>query len=283
MTVERIAAFAMNGSGGNPAGVMLAEVLPTAAEMQAIARQVGYSETVFAAQQPDGWRVRYYAPEGEVPFCGHATIALGAVLGERFGAGRYDLALAQARISVEAELGPQGWRAVLTSPPTWSRDLNADVLAEVLALFALSQADLDPAFLPLLAHAGADHPVIALHDRTVLARMAYDFDVGRDLMAREGWTTISLIHFAAPDRVDARNAFAIGGVVEDAATGAAAAALAGAMVDRDWNGLRGGLGGGGGRFRILQGEDMGSPSELLVEVTGVPGAGVRVAGAVLRL
>ena len=278
MAVERIAAFAMNGKGGNPAGVMLAEELPTAADMQTIARQIGYSETVFAAKQADGWRVRYYAPEGEVPFCGHATIALGAVLGERFGAGRYDLTLSQARISVEAEHGPQGWRAVLTSPPTRSQDLDPSLLAEVLALFRLTTSDLEPTFLPLLAHAGADHPVIALKDRAVLARMAYDFDTGRALMARQGWTTISLIHFAAPYQVHARNAFAVGGVVEDAATGAAAAALAGAMVDRDWNGLR-----GGGHFRILQGEDMGSPSELLVEVTGTPGAGVRVAGAARRI
>lgn len=278
MAVERIAAFAMNGLGGNPAGVMLAEALPSAAEMQRIARKVGYSETVFAARDGEGWRVRYYAPEGEVAFCGHATIALGAVLGQRFGAGRYDLALAQARISVEATHGPEGWRAVLTSPPTWSKDLVPRVLAEVLALFGLTQGDLDPAFLPVLAHGGADHPVIALRDRAVLARMAYDFDKGRDLMAREGWTTISLIHFAAADVVNARNAFAVGGVVEDAATGAAAAALAGAMVDRDWNGLR-----RGGGFRILQGEDMGSPSELLVTVTGVPGAAVRVAGAVRQI
>ena len=278
MTVERIAAFARDGAGGNPAGVMLAEALPTAADMQAIARQIGYSETVFAARDADGWRVRYYAPEAEVPFCGHATIALGAVLGERFGAGRYDLALSQARISVEAEHGPQGWRAVLTSPPTRSQDLEASLLAEVLMLFGLTGDDLDPAFLPLLAHAGANHAVVALQDRAVLARMAYDFETGRALMAQQGWTTISLIHFAAPDQVNARNAFAIGGVVEDAATGAAAAALAGAMVDRDWNGLR-----SGGRLRILQGEDMGSPSELLVEVTGVPGEGVRVAGAARRI
>jgi PhzF family phenazine biosynthesis protein len=278
MTVERIAAFAMNDAGGNPAGVMLADALPSAAEMQAIAKQIGYSETVFAARQGAGWRVRYYAPEGEVPFCGHATIALGAVLGERFGAGRYDLSLSQAEIAVEAEAAAQGWRAVLTSPPTRSQDLTPAVLAEVLGLFGLQAGDLDPDFAPLMAHAGADHAVLALRDRAVLARMAYDFEAGRRLMAREGWTTIALIHFAAPDRINARNAFAIGGVVEDAATGAAAAALAGAMVDRDWNGLR-----GGGAFVITQGEDMGSPSELQVTVTGEPGAGVRVAGAARRI
>lgn len=278
MTVERIAAFAKDGAGGNPAGVMLADALPTAAEMQAIAKEIGYSETVFAARQGAGWRARYYAPEGEVPFCGHATIALGAVLGERFGAGRYDLSLSRAEISVEAEHGTGGWQAVLTSPPTRSWALQPAVLAEVLALFGLEDGDLDPAFAPLMAHAGADHPVLALRDRAVLARMAYDVDDGRALMAREGWTTISLIQFEAPDRVHARNAFAIGGVVEDAATGAAAAALAGAMVDRDWNGLR-----AGGAFMITQGEDMGSASELHVTVTGAQGAGVRVAGAARRI
>lgn len=276
--VERIAAFSMADAGGNPAGVVLADALPSAQDMQKIARDVGYSETVFAQRQGDGWLVRYYAPEGEVPFCGHATIALGALLGERFGAGRYALALAKADITVEAVAGPEGWRAVLASPPTRSWPCAPEVLAALLALFGLAPADLDPAFPPLIAHGGADHAVLALRERGVLAAMRYDFEAGRALMAREGWTTISLIHFAAPDRVNARNAFAIGGVVEDAATGAAAAALAGAMVDRDWNGLR-----RGGRFSILQGEDMGSPSELLVEVTGEPGASVRVAGAARRL
>jgi PhzF family phenazine biosynthesis protein len=278
MQVERIAAFSMDDVGGNPAGVVVTEALPAPQEMQRIAQEVGYSETVFAARQGEGWRVRYYAPEGEVPFCGHATIALGAMLGERFGAGRYALSLARAEITVAAELGPQGWRAVLTSPPTRSWGIVPQVLDEALALFGLELDDLDPAFPPIIAHGGADHPVLALRDRARLAAMRYDFEKGRALMAREGWTTISLIHFATPDRVIARNAFAIGGVVEDAATGAAAAALAGVLVDRNWNGLR-----GGGQFRILQGEDMGSPSELLVEVTGVPGAGVRVAGAVRRL
>lgn len=278
MTVERIAAFAKGGAGGNPAGVMVVDALPSSENMQAIAKKIGYSETVFAARQGAGWRVRYYAPEGEVPFCGHATIALGAVLGERFGAGRYDLSLSQADISVEAEQGPQGWQAVLTSPPTRSQDLEPDCLNEVLTLFGLTVADMDPDFAPLRAHAGANHAVLALRDRAVLAKMAYDFETGRALMVRQGWTTISLIYFSTPDRVHARNAFAIGGVVEDAATGAAAAALAGAMVDRDWNELR-----AGGDFVILQGEDMGSPSELRVAVTGVVGAGVRVAGAARRI
>lgn len=270
MQIERIAAFALGDQGGNPAGVVIGEALPSAADMQRVAREVGYSETVFAAQEGDGWQVRYFAPESEVPFCGHATIALGCALGQRFGAGRYALQLSQARISVEAELTPQGWQAVLTSPPTWSKPMPVVLQAELLRHFGLAQTDLDPDLPPHLAHAGADHAVLALNSRATLAAMHYAFAPMLALMQREALTTISLIYRESPDVFVARNAFAIGGVIEDPATGAAAAALGGLLVD---------LGRGAGHFTIRQGEDMAAPSLLHVSVTGQSGDGVRVGGA----
>ena len=46
--------------------------------MQRIAKKVGYSETAFVAPSSGAAReVRYFSPEIEVPFCGHATIATG--------------------------------------------------------------------------------------------------------------------------------------------------------------------------------------------------------------
>ena len=57
-----------------------------AAEMQAIAADVGYSETAFLVRrpaQPNVYDVRYFSPEQEVPFCGHATIASAVALAER--------------------------------------------------------------------------------------------------------------------------------------------------------------------------------------------------------
>lgn len=90
MEVRRIAAFSDGASGGNPAGVCIAELLPAVSAMQRIAAEVGFSETVFAAPIDGGWRVRYFSPESEVPFCGHATIALGAAL-------RWTMAMACSR------------------------------------------------------------------------------------------------------------------------------------------------------------------------------------------
>lgn len=270
--IERIAAFSIDGRGGNPAGVVIADRLPDPAKMQAIARSVGYSETVFAARLPDGkWRTRYFSPEAEVAFCGHATIALGAMLGRRFGTGRYDLTLNGGDISVEA--GKDG-TATLTSPPSRSAPLVAATREAILAHFALSEADLDPRLPPRLGNAGNNHPILLLRDRARLAAMDYPFDAVKALMEREGWTTICLAVAERPDLFHVRNAFAIGGVREDPATGAAAAALAGTLVDCGWPGLA-----GGGRFIIRQGEDMGAPSILSVTVTGHPGDPVRVSGA----
>jgi hypothetical protein len=102
--VQRIAAFSQGVNGGNPAGVVLCDALPPAGRMLAIAAEVGYSETVFAAPNEVGWRVRYFAPEIEVPFCGHATIALGAALALAQGDGTFTLQLNDAQITVT------GWR-----------------------------------------------------------------------------------------------------------------------------------------------------------------------------
>jgi PhzF family phenazine biosynthesis protein len=121
MDALRIAAFSYNNEGGNPAGVVIGNKMPTEKEMLETAKQIGYSETAFLKQVKDGWRIRYFAPEMEVAFCGHATIASGAALGERFGEGTYRLFLNQGEISVSASKSPTGAFVVtLQSPETWS-------------------------------------------------------------------------------------------------------------------------------------------------------------------
>ena len=76
-------------------------------------------------------------------------------------------------------------------------------------------------------------------------------------------------------RFDARNAFASGGVFEDPATGAAAAAFAGYLRDLDWS--------HGGRVEIFLGDDMGMPSRITAEIGSPPGAPIRISGTARRL
>jgi len=270
MNVLKLAAFSHKGRGGNPAGVAFCEEMPDDEEMLKVAREVGYSETAFLVMQNDGWRVRYFAPEMEVPFCGHATIALGAALGERFGEGEYKLALNDSRISVRAEKKENGFLSTLQSPETHSEEAPEEYVDKILASFNLTAHDLNPDFPVRFAMAGAKHLIFALKDRKTLADMEYPFEEVRGLMAGQGLITISLLWQESDEVFHSRNPFASGGVYEDPATGAAAAALAGYLRDIGWQGKN--------EFVIFQGEDMGVPSRLLVKYGPKAGESVAVSG-----
>ncbi|MDL2409848.1 PhzF family phenazine biosynthesis protein [Rhizobium calliandrae] len=269
MSIDRLAAFSIAGAGGNPAGVMLCEVLPPADEMQRIAHEVGYSETVFAEPNQDGWRVRYFAPAMEVPFCGHATIALGAVLARSKGDGIFVLQLNEGSVTVEGKAGAS-LSATLQSPPTRSMSCPRDLLGAALELFSLAHGDLDQGLPPAIVEAGARHLVLGLKRRERLSTMEYEFDAGAALMRAHGFATIALVQAETHIRFHARNAFAAGGVKEDPATGAAAAALGGYLRDIGWKHA--------GRIEIIQGEDMGQPCRLVVEIPAQTGSSVRLSG-----
>ncbi|WP_367849490.1 PhzF family phenazine biosynthesis protein [Rhodoferax sp. WC2427] len=270
MSIQKIAAFSDGPTGGNPAGVVVADALPPDADMQRIAAQVGFSETVFATPVAGGWRVRYFSPESEVAFCGHATVALGAALALQHGDGVFALTLNHAQITVEGHQEGATVAAALQSPPTHSQPAPAALVAAALALFGYTPHQLDPRIPPALAHGGADHLVLALKTRSALAAMHYDLAAGRRLMRGAGLTTIVLVFAESAQRLHTRNAFASGGVLEDPATGAATAALAGYLRDIDWP--------HGGRIDVVQGEDMGMRSLLRAELSDTPGSSVRVSG-----
>ena len=273
--VKRLAAFSDGDQGGNPAGVLIADTMPSEQEMLDIAAAVNYSETAFVvpltADQKD-WRVRYFSPKIEIPFCGHATIALTAVLGQETGLSDFTLTLNDAVIDVEADPHGDFPRALIKSPPTWSKPLGHDMQDLFLGLFGLEAGDLSPELPPALIHGGATHILLPLNDRDRLSQMHYDFDQGADLMSRYGITTVMLVYGEGNQLFHARNAFAAGGVLEDPATGAAAAAFAGYLRDINWPCDQ--------QFIIRQGDDMGMPSMINVSFDREPGSPVRISGMV---
>jgi len=269
--VQKIAAFSDGDSGGNPAGVLIAEFLPDETEMQRIAAEVGFSETVFAAPLGDSWRVRYFSPESEVPFCGHATIALGAALALSQGDGVFALTLNQAKITVEGRKEENLIVAALQSPPTHSKSAPPTLVSAVLELFGYSPSDIEPRIPAALAHAGADHLILGLKTRTALSAMHYDLAAGRRLMQAAGLVTIVLVYAETLNLFHTRNPFASGGVYEDPATGAGTAALAGYLRDIGWP--------HGGYIEVVQGEDMGIRSRLRAEISPDIGTSIRVSGS----
>src|SRR5712672_1153976 len=186
MTVLRIAAFSDGHKGGNPAGVWIGDELPSASKMQAIAADVGFSETAFAAPEGGAWRVRYFSPLCEVPFCGHATIALGAALALEHGDRTFELKLNRAEISVAGRRDGRTIASALQSPPTRSAPLAPSLMADLLHLYSYATGDLDVRIPPALIHACADHALLALRKRDALAPMSYNLKLGRELMEKAG-------------------------------------------------------------------------------------------------
>ena len=270
MNVQKIAAFSDGNTGGNPAGVVISEHHPSDEEMKRIAAEVGFSETAFAAPIKDAFRVRYFSPESEVPFCGHATIALGAALALKQGDGIFNLVLNEAEITVEGHQHNGVISAALQSPPTHSAKVSPPLVSDTLALFGYTHDDLDLKIPPARMNGGADHLVLALKTREALSAMKYDLAAGRELMNREELVTITLVYAETPQRFHTRNPFASGGVYEDPATGAATAAFAGYLRDIEWphNGV----------IDIVQGEDMGMRSLLKAEIPPERGSSIRISG-----
>lgn len=280
--IHRVAAFCTvkDGKliGGNPAGVSIVQSFGTVDEMRSIAANLGYSETAFVCpvyDQKNGinntYRVRYFSPESEVPFCGHATIALGSVLANTIEANditeqSFTLLLNHATIRIlvkragsdtlVCEDNMPSYEVTLTSPPTSHRPVSMsdenNLLADLLPLFGLTSSDLrgladcrdkhNNTYLskldlsrsditPALINAGAQHLLLPLINRSSLEAMEYDFDAVKQLMIKHGLVTVMLVHQSNHTEWVVRNAFASGGVVEDPATGAAAAAFVGYLRD----------------------------------------------------
>lgn len=84
--------FTSNGSGGNPAGVVLNADKLSREQKLSIAQAVGYSETAFVCSDDDvDFEVSFFTTTGEVDFCGHATLAVFSTLYQHgvITAGRY--------------------------------------------------------------------------------------------------------------------------------------------------------------------------------------------------
>jgi PhzF family phenazine biosynthesis protein len=269
-TLHRYTAFSDDPAGGNPAGVWIGDALPDAATMQAIATEVGYSETAFVApRHGNGRDIRYYSPEAEVPFCGHATIATGVVLATIDGDDDYRLATRVGDVPLTVRTRDDGLReAALTSVTPRHAPAPEALVDAALSALGWERDELDPSIPPARAFAGAWHLVLAVADAGTLARLAYDFERLKALMLADGLTTLQLVWRERPAVFHSRNPFPVGGVVEDPATGAAAAALGGYLRDA-------GMLVAPDSILILQGETMGRPSRLQVDVPLAGGIVVR--------
>ena len=264
--------------GGNPLAVLTDARGLDDATMQSIAREFNYSETAFVVPPSDPRhtaRLRIFTPGGELPFAGHPTVGAAFVLAS-VGAtpGAAEIVLEEGVGPVPVRIERSGGLAVgctLTTARLPERVAFAPAASRLAPMLGLTVADIaEPGEV---WSCGVPFCVIPLASTAALQRARIDAGrwartlgrhIGREVypIAREDATTWRVRMFA--------QGF---GIAEDAATGAAAAALAGWLVERDRvDGAR--------RWRILQGEQIGRPSEITLEADVANGAptSVRVGG-----
>lgn len=265
---------------GNPLAVVLDHPPLTTAQMQRIAQELNLSETVFLAPRDDGsWDTRIFTPAVEHPFAGHPTIGAAIALADEGLAGGDVVVLHEGVGPVSVTLA--GGAATLTTPGP-PEPVDVPDPGDVLDVVGLALSDLHPELGVRGWSVGVPFTMLAVREPDLLADVFVD---------RAAWSQV-LAHSAAPDlyllapldgirggRWRARMFGPSMDIVEDPATGSAAAAsvgfLAGAVGDAR---LEDG-------WTIEQGVEMGRPSELRVQPVRRSGelVAVQVAGRAVRV
>lgn len=273
---------------GNPLAVVFEADALSDAKMQIIAREFNLSETIFvrapALAQHEA-SVRIFTPTKELPFAGHPTIGCAIALAERRHVGAQDLL-----IVLEEKIGPVRCGVKLAkdaasfaefSVPKLSEPAGADPSREsaARALGLSSDAIGFGAHAPSLFSAGVPFAMIPVADTDALVRARPSSE---SLSALLGATEVFVYTRAeanAPYCFNARMFAPEIGIVEDPATGSAAAAFAGVLarfedLPDDWHTLP-----------ILQGVEMGRPSLIGLEVHIEKGtlAAARIAGKAVKV
>ncbi len=99
LPVYFVDAFADRPYAGNPAAICPLDAWLAEPAMQAIAAEIGFSETAFIVREGAGWRIRWFTPTLEVDLVGHATLAAAFLILQRIDPGR-------AEIHFESQSGP---------------------------------------------------------------------------------------------------------------------------------------------------------------------------------
>jgi trans-2,3-dihydro-3-hydroxyanthranilate isomerase len=276
--------FTSKQYAGNPLAVVTDGDGISQAKMQAIAREMNLSETVFVQRPTNNGalaRLRIFTTTRELPLAGHPVIGTWFLLAELgvvpASEGHVQIMQQTGAGILPVELSFHDGRPVrvtMTQKPARfvSAKLNRAALAEALGL---KTSDLDPT-LPLeFVSTGISQLMVPLRRRNVLPKIHMNMRALARLISRH---SVLAYCFALGGK---GKAFARGmvpwGIIEDPATGSAGGCLGAYLVEHER--LR-----PSEQLTIAQGVEMGRPSEIEVEVISERGRLTpKVSGSAVRV
>jgi len=264
--------------GGNPLAVFPNAQGLSSTQMQQIAAEINYSETVFVLppeSEAGDFQLRIFTPIQELDFAGHPTVGTAFLLG-KLQVDRGDHTLVTWQLEEPVGLVPvtlyyDGETLVKTELtvaqlPQLGEGIPAIIdLAKLLGL-RIDQIKQDQDF-PQAYSCGLPFLFVPLVNREALAQIQVNVSVWQGLLGDQWANCVYCLAPADPTRPLTDNQtlygrmFAPGlGIMEDPATGSAVAALGGYLGDRLQNQS------GTFNWQIEQGIEMGRPSQLMLTV-----------------
>lgn len=247
---------------GNPAGVVLDGKGLEEDQMQLIARELGYPETVFIFKDDSKIKVRFFTPKEEIDLCGHATIAYGTALVE---SGMINVNEGENKIDIETNLGILPIIITMENKkiknimmyqasPKLSKDfiLDREKLAKSLNI---SKDDFREDIDIVKAYTGVWDLMIPLKSKEALDNIDGNMNLIKELSRELGIISLHPFYLDENKQLYARNLAPIVDIDEEAATGTSNGALTyylyslGIVKDRE-------------EISVIQGEQMGRKSEI---------------------
>ncbi len=218
------AAFSKDNKGGNRAGVVLGRSELTSVQKAAIAKEMGYSETVFVLDSDKAdFRLQYFTPTEEVPLCGHATIAAFSTL-------KLLSMLDKPEYTIETEAGilniyikEDSLILMEQNCPAYLKILDSDIFTG-----CIQKGFIDHRFPIQIVSTGLNDIMLPVDSAEHLKRLSPDFERIANMTKEKEAVGVHAFTLIKESDVTAicRNFAPLYGINEESATGTASCALA---------------------------------------------------------
>ena len=251
-----VSAFSKGNQGGNKAGVVLDCRSLTPADMAAIAKDLGYSETAFLIKSNVAdFKIRYFTPTEEVPLCGHATIATFSLLHSlgKLDKDAYTIETIAGTLNIRIE--KDGMIFMEQNHPTYFETLKPEIFAE-----CFENRFIDTALPIQIVSTGLKDIMLPVDTKEHLERLNPNFKNMVNLCCDQDVVGIHAFALTGGAETTAicRNFAPRYGINEESATGTSSCALACYLFQHYKR---------QSQYVFEQGFNLGSASRLVVNIT----------------
>ncbi|OKH38270.1 phenazine biosynthesis protein [Calothrix sp. HK-06] len=238
------------------------------AQMQAIAREINYSETTFIVSEQavyGGYNVKIFTPAQEIPFAGHPTLGTAYILQREVikqSVQRVilNLQVGQILVTIDNSGANEPYLWMLQKAPVFSKEIfSTEIIAEVLGI---QISEIDTKYPIQAVSTGLPFIIVPLKNLAALKSAKVNLSKYYNLIQQSSAKSILIFSpetYYPENHLNVRVFCDFLGVPEDPATGSANGCLAGYLVEHSY------FGNNEIDTRVEQGYEINRPSLILLK------------------